>query len=82
MPYNQKRTLNAHPEDVKAEVRKRMGSLAELARQKKVSDSVIRAALIRPQPTGNKIIAECLSVPINKIWPEWYGIDGKRIPSS
>jgi len=80
MPYSTTRSLNAHPEDVKAEVRKKVGSLAELARQHKVSDSVVRAALIRPQPTGNRIIAECLDIPLNQIWPEWYSSDGKRLP--
>ena len=80
MPYSSSRTSNAHPEDVKAAVRKKVGSLASLARQHGVSDSVVRAALIRPQPTGNKIIAECLNVPLHKIWPEWYNTDGKRLP--
>ncbi len=80
MPYSNTRTYNAHPEDVKAEVRKKVGSLAALARAHGVSDSVVRAALIRPQPTGNKIIAECLNVPVNKLWPEWYTSDGKRLP--
>lgn len=68
-----------HPEDVKARVRKKVGSLAELARQKGVSTSVIRAALIRPQPTGNRHIAECLGQGLHEIWPEWYDIDGNRI---
>ncbi|SCA57189.1 conserved hypothetical protein [Candidatus Terasakiella magnetica] len=79
MPYSTTRTCNAHPEDVKAEVRKKVGSMAALARQHGVSDSVVRAALIRPQPTGNAIIAECLDVPLHAIWPEWYGEDDKRI---
>lgn len=80
MPYSTSRSCNAHPEDVKAEVRKKVGSLAALARQHGVSSSVVRAALIRPQPTGNKIIAECLDVPLHKIWPDWYSEDGRRIP--
>jgi Ner family transcriptional regulator len=80
MPYSNTRDCNAHPEDVKAEVRKKVGSLAALAREHGVSDSVVRAALIRPQPTGNKIIADCLGIPIHKIWPEWYTDDGKRLP--
>lgn len=70
-----------HPEDIKAKVRKKVGSLAELARQRKVSTSVIRAALIRPQPTGNRIIAECLGCEMHEIWPEWYDAAGNRIPS-
>lgn len=79
MPYSISRTRNVHPEDIKAEIRKKVGSLAQLARQNDVSDSVVRAALIRPQPTGNRVIADCIQVPIHSLWPEWYDADGKRI---
>jgi Ner family transcriptional regulator len=79
MPYSNSRSTNAHPEDVKAEVRKKIGSLAELARQHGVSDSVVRAALIRPQPTGNKLIADCLNCSLHQLWPEWYNADDQRI---
>lgn len=79
MPYSTSRSCNAHPEDIKAEVRKKIGSLAELSRQNNVSDSVVRAALIRPQPTGNRLIADCLGVSVHSLWPEWYANDGKRI---
>ncbi|WP_419799680.1 MAG: helix-turn-helix domain-containing protein [Terasakiella sp.] len=54
--------------------------MASLARYHGVSDSVVRAALIRPQPTGNKIIADCLGVPLHSLWPEWYNEHGRRIP--
>lgn len=80
MPYSTTRTRNAHPEDVKAAVRKKVGSLAALARANGVSDSVVRAALIRPQPTGNRIIAECLGQSLHSLWPEWYGADDSRVP--
>lgn len=82
MPYSKKLAQNTHPEDVKAAVRKKIGSLAALARQHGVSDSVVRAALIRPQPTGNRIIADCLGRSLHQIWPQWYRADGSRIPSS
>jgi len=80
MPYSTSRLCNVHPEDIKAEVRKKFGSLAQLARQNGVSDSVVRAALIRPQPTGNRLIADCIGVSIHSLWPDWYDNDGKRIP--
>ncbi|NVJ92696.1 MAG: helix-turn-helix domain-containing protein [Methylocystaceae bacterium] len=79
MPYSNSRSTNAHPEDVKAAVRKKFGSLAELARQYGASDSVVRAALIRPQPTGNKLIADCLGCSLHHLWPEWYNEDDQRI---
>lgn len=81
MPYSTQRHGNAHPEDVKAEVRKRAGSLAALAREYNVSDSVVRAALIRPQPSGNRVIAQCLELPMHNIWPEWYDKNERRILS-
>lgn len=71
-----------HPEDIKAKVRKKVGSLAKLARQNDVSTSVIRAALIRPQPTGNRIIASCLGQELHDLWPEWYDAAGFRISKS
>lgn len=80
MPYSTTRTCNAHPEDVKAAVRKKVGSLAALARLHNISDSVVRAALIRPQPTGNKVIAQCLEVSVHELWPQWYNEDGTRLP--
>ncbi|MFZ2470214.1 MAG: helix-turn-helix domain-containing protein [Parvibaculum sedimenti] len=76
-----KKDRKSHPEDIKAEIRKKAGSMARLARQKKVSTSVIRAALIRPQPTGNRLIAEFLGREMHEIWPEWYDTHGNRIPS-
>lgn len=82
MPYSNPPAQNMHPEDVKAAVRKKFGSLAALARQNGVSDSVVRAALIRPQPTGNRIIAKCLELSVHELWPEWYDADGQRIPSN
>ncbi|WP_411576870.1 helix-turn-helix domain-containing protein [Terasakiella sp. A23] len=82
MPYSNNPAHNTHPEDVKAAVRKKFGSLAALARQHGVSDSVVRAALIRPQPTGNRLIADCLGLPLHELWPEWYRDDGSRISSS
>lgn len=82
MPYSNLPAQNMHPEDIKAAVRKKFGSLAALARENGVSDSVVRAALIRPQPTGNRIIANCLEQSVHDLWPEWYDRDGKRLPSS
>ena len=82
MPYSNTSAENTHPEDVKAAVRKKIGSLAALARAHGVSDSVVRAALIRPQPTGNRIIADCLGLSLHELWPRWYNANGERISSS
>lgn len=67
-----KRPGALHPEDIKAEIRKRCGSLAELARKHGVSQSVVQTALRRPQPTGNRIVAAALGRSVHEIWPQWF----------
>jgi len=61
-----------HPEDIKAAVRKAFGSLAELARQHDVSESVVQTAVSRLQPTGNRIIAAALGYKVHEIWPHLF----------
>ena len=63
---------NADPNDLMAEIRKRIGSMSELARRHGVSTSTIRCATRRPQPTGNRIIAEFLGTSVHELWPEWF----------
>ena len=74
-----KQPSNMHAEDVKAAIRKICGSMSNLARDHNVSTSVIRAALIRPQPTGNRIIAARLGKSVHELWPEWFDESGARI---
>lgn len=74
-----KAKTNEHPEDIKAAVRKTGISLAELARQHGLDDSTTRAALRRPQPSGNQAIADHLKKPLHEIWPEWFDEQGNRI---
>lgn len=70
---------NNDPEDIKAAVRKTGISLAELARRNGLDESTTRAALRRPQPSGNRAIAARLGEPLNEIWPEWFDETGNRI---
>lgn len=74
MPGNR----NKHPEDIKAAIRKRVGTMAELARQHGVHSSTVICAISRPQPTGNRIIAELLGLSLFELWPEWFDADGNR----
>lgn len=76
------RPTNTHPQDVMAAIRKRVGSMADLARAHGVSDSVVQAAIHRPQPSGNRIIAEALGTTVHALWPEWFDADGNRRLSS
>ena len=75
------RMPNKNPEDIKAAVRKTGISLAELARQNGLDESTTRAALRRPQPSGNAAIAERLGKSLHEIWPEWFDETGNRISS-
>jgi Ner family transcriptional regulator len=70
---------NKHPEDIKAAVRKTGVSLAELARNHGLDESTTRAALRRPQPSGNRAIAEHLNKPLHELWPEWFDAADNRI---
>lgn len=70
---------NQHPENIKAAVRKTGVSLAELARRHGLNESTTRAALRRPQPSGNRAIAKHLKKPLHKLWPEWFDKQGNRI---
>jgi Ner family transcriptional regulator len=72
---------NMHPEDIKAAVRKTGVTLTELALLHGLSESLTRAALRRPQPSGNQVIAAYLGRPLSELWPEWFDADGNRIPS-
>lgn len=71
-----------HPEDIKAQIRKQCGSLAELARQHAVSESVVQTAVHRLQPTGNRIIAAVLGKPVHVLWPHLFDASGNVRPEA
>ena len=69
---------NKHPERIKAEIRQRYGTIQELARIAKVDPSTLRAALRRPVPKGNRVIARHLDTTVHKLWPNWFDEYGNR----
>lgn len=71
-----------HPEDIKAEVRKRKGTLATIARSKGLSDAACRVAFLKPVPAANKAIAEFIGEPVNVLWPQWFDAEGNRKSST
>lgn len=77
-----RRLKNAHPEDVKAAVRKLGKSLTDVARDAGLHDSTCRAALLRPVPAGNKAIAKFLDRDLDQLWPEWFDAQGDRQPGA
>lgn len=68
-----------HPEDIKAAVRKRGTTLTKLATDNDLSDSACRVALVRPLPSGEKVISAFLKVPLQVLWPDRYDQHGRRL---
>lgn len=64
-----------HPEEIKAAVRKRGSSLAELSRQHGYAADSARKALTRPWPAVERLIADYLGTDPWLLWPERYGAD-------
>lgn len=68
-----------HPEQIKAQVRMRGKTLAQLARDHEVSQSAVTKALREPCTVGEKIIANFLGFPLHSLWPERWTVCGQRI---
>jgi len=73
-----KRAQTWHPEQIKAAVRMRRTTLSKLATDNGLEESACRQALIRPSPSGELVISAFLDVPLQELWPERYGPDGRR----
>ena len=71
-----------HPEYIKAEVRKRGGTLSGVARSVGLADGSGRMAFLQPIPTANRAIAAFIGVPVNELWPHWFDDQGNRLPSN
>jgi len=65
-----------HPEEIKAAIRMRGSSMAELSRQYGYGVSAVRQVLRRPWPAVERIVAETIGVTPQEIWPDRYGEDG------
>jgi Ner family transcriptional regulator len=67
-----------HPEDLKAEIRKRYGSLATLARYLGCSRSTLSAVIRSPGKSAplERKIARALHKPPQEIWPGRWTLDG------
>ncbi len=70
---------NIHPEDIKAALRKRYGSLREAAEAQGISEALIQKALRFPRPGGNAAIAKALGKNLNDLWPRWFDEKGRRL---
>lgn len=64
---------DTHPEDIKAMIRKRGGTMAALAREAGVSKQNISAALVmRSSERVERLIADFLGVGPHTLWPSRY----------
>ncbi|WP_142849787.1 helix-turn-helix domain-containing protein [Telmatospirillum sp. J64-1] len=71
------RARDMHPEDIKAELRKRGGSLKSLSESWGYrSRAVISIALRQPWPDVEAKIAETLGKHPAEVWPDRYNPDG------
>lgn len=68
-----------HPEDIKAEIRKRGVTVSDLGKRHGLSGSAMRLSLVSPVPRADKVIAEFLGVPLHALWPARYDAEGHPI---
>lgn len=73
---------NVDPVWLRAEIAHRFGSIAALAQRFGAKENTVQAAITRPQPTGNHIIADALGYQVHQLWPQWYRPGGLRIRNS
>ena len=66
--------MNRH--DIVAAIRKRGTTLSRLSQSHGYNPDALRNALTRPWPKAEAIIAECLGVTPQAIWPTRYRPDG------
>jgi Ner family transcriptional regulator len=78
MPFTPPSCRVWHPEDIKAEVRKRGGNLTRVAREAGLAGVSGRVAFLMPVPAANRAIARFIGVPVNELWPQWFDDQGNR----
>lgn len=67
-----------HRADIVAAVWKAGTSLRALSVMNGFAPSTLRAALNRAHPRAHDIIAACIGVQRQTIWPQFYSRDGRR----
>ncbi|KKC27426.1 helix-turn-helix domain-containing protein [Sphingomonas sp. SRS2] len=69
---------DSHPEDLKAELRKKFGSLQHFETEYGLRPNSAAAGLRRPYEQVERAVAEALDRPASQIWPSRYAEDGER----
>lgn len=70
-----------HREDIKAAIRKKGSTLADISRKAGLNERTGANSLFRPIPRINRAIADFLGVTLHDLWPRWYDQNGERIKS-
>lgn len=65
-----------HREEIKAAIRMRGTTMAELSRHLGYTDEAVRISLTKPWPRLQAKIAEYLGKSPHQLWPQWYLPDG------
>ncbi|WP_082167649.1 helix-turn-helix domain-containing protein [Methylobacterium aquaticum] len=69
-----------HQQDILAAIRKRDATMASLSRKHGFKPGVLRSVFYKRWPKGQRIVAEFLGVPVEELWPHWYGPGGTLKP--
>ncbi|OOF68225.1 helix-turn-helix domain-containing protein [Rodentibacter caecimuris] len=67
-----KKPQNWHRADIIAALKKQNWSLRSLAKNNGINYSTLKSALDKPYPKMERIIAEAIGVPAEKIWAERF----------
>jgi Ner family transcriptional regulator len=68
-----------HRADIVAAVKKTGTNLRQLALSHGFGASTLRAALYKPHPRAQRLIAETIDKPLHELWPQWFDTNGRRI---
>lgn len=71
--------LGMHSADIVAAVKKTGTNLRQLALKNGFAASTLRAALHKPHPRAQRLIATTIGKSVHEIWPQWFDATGERI---
>jgi len=74
------RTIDWHPADVLAALKKRGYSLAGLSVANGYHPTAAGKALKQPWPAMERLVAEAIGLPPQTIWPSRYDCEGRPLP--
>lgn len=80
LPRRRRKPEPWHNADIVAAVRKAGTNLRQLSLQSGFAASTFRAALHKPHPRANRIIARVIGREVHEIWPQWFTATGARKP--